>query len=112
MSEETKNEEKTPNTSQEDVKNIRRYFEYFKVDVPKDLAVALDSMEASLTYKTEQDVKFALAKCIVDDKQKKFDDKLFDVTKEISTKYLYDEQFDRDVQEEFTVDPAATEASK
>jgi hypothetical protein len=87
-----------------DVENIREYANYYEAELPKDLDMAIDQFLADATFESQQGVKLALCKWIIESDNKSFIDDMWKTPKEASKKIVFDMQFDKDVNDTLTVE--------
>lgn len=85
----------------EDVKNVRDFFDHFKIDMPQYLSDHLNNMENadSITEELHDEMRVQVARAITESEHEIFKDQLFEEVIPNCEKAWFDRQFSDDFEE-------------
>ena len=92
-------ENNTPTISLEDAKNIREFFNHFKVGWDDELEAVLTAFEKEQTFVNQEAMKKVICRVVVTSGHDAFKDKMFTNVFKKSEDVTYREQFDKDLEE-------------
>lgn len=108
MSNKTKEaEEKKVFLDKEDVKNVRDYLKFFNIDVDPAMQLALDGFEKDQSWKAQEEFRLQVAILLQEKKHPSLQDPVFEVSDPATKKYIFEQQFEKDVNQAFTVEDEA-----
>ena len=83
-----------------DAENIRKFWNYFKIEMPQELKDCLDKFDktGTLTKKDTQDLKIAFVSALQEADHPLAKDPVWQEVDETLEKHVYDEAFNRDIE--------------